>query len=190
MKNDLINRYVEFKVYGFYTEVAKELNCTSDQVSTVYDWILNKTLTEFKQKEDSIQIEIKGLGKLHFDPKKGYIYLKKLVLYKMGRSIKYFHSIVFDEEGNLNEVDVNNLGRHFIFTRAILRRHKRLDEYIRLYQIKLDRFYLEGNLVENQYQYFKKNLITLINQQQSNYESIQRILEANPERFEELRQNF
>jgi len=190
MINNSRELYIEFKVYGFYTEVAKDLKCTSDQVSAIYDWILNKTLTEFKQKDDAIQMEIKGLGKLHFDPKKGYIHLNKNIIYKMVRSIDIINSVLFDEKGNLKELTIQEAGRNFIHVKATVNKHKKLTEAVRIYKIKLDRFYIEGNLIERQYHYLKNRLEKTLEQHSKNYESIQRILETYPERFQEFRQDF
>ena len=43
-----IDKEVEFKSYGLYSDVAKRTEYTVDQVSTVYDWFLRQSLKEIK----------------------------------------------------------------------------------------------------------------------------------------------
>lgn len=69
---------IEIKTYAAYSDVAKELGMTVDQVSTVYEWYLKNTIEDIKQLP-TVKVRLSGLGVLVFNPKKALtIIIKKI----------------------------------------------------------------------------------------------------------------
>jgi hypothetical protein len=60
---------IEIKTYAVYSDVAKELGMTIDQVSTMYEWYLKNTLEDIKELP-TVKVRLSGLGVLVFNPKK------------------------------------------------------------------------------------------------------------------------
>jgi hypothetical protein len=67
---------VEYRSYGLYSDVAKEIGCTVGQIDTVYSWYLNKTCTDLLEKP-TCQIFLKGLGMLQISLPKAVSTLSK-----------------------------------------------------------------------------------------------------------------
>ena len=69
------SKETEFKCYGLYSSVAKDLDCTSADVDIVYSWYLDqviKTTTE----EEVLQVMLRGLGTIKINLKKGISFLQ------------------------------------------------------------------------------------------------------------------
>ena len=60
---------IEIKTYAAYSDVAKELGMTIDQVSTAYEWYLKNTIEDIKELP-TVKVRLSGLGVLVFNPKK------------------------------------------------------------------------------------------------------------------------
>lgn len=167
-----IDKEVEFKSYGLYSDVAKKTDYTVDQVSTVYDWYLRQSLKEVKF-EDTLQAEFKNLGKFKFNPKKGLNYLNKYCN-DIETSIDYYNKYK-DEE---TEERIFKVNRAFI---VMTRRYEILKPTLDTFIKRLDKFYLEGGIKEDQYEFHKKRFFTLEEKTNKLYESIQRISESRKE---------
>jgi len=65
----------EFKCYGLYSSVAKELDCTNADVDTVYSWYLDQLIKETTE-EEVLQVMLRGLGTIKINLKKGISFLQ------------------------------------------------------------------------------------------------------------------
>jgi hypothetical protein len=166
------DKEVEFKSYGLYSDVAKRTEYTVDQVSTVYDWFLRQSLKEIKF-EDTLQAEFKNLGKFKFNPKKGLNYLTKYCN-DIERSIEYYNKYK-DEQTEERQFKIN---RAYI---VMTKRHEILKPTIESFKNRLEKFYLEGGIKEDQYNFHKTRLLKLESKTNNLYESIQRISESRKE---------
>ena len=172
-----IDKEVEFKSYGLYSDVAKKTKYTVDQVSTVYDWYLRQSLKEVKF-EDTLQADFKNLGKFRFNPKKGLNYLGKYCN-DIENSIKYYNKYV----GENTEERVRKVDRAYI---VMTRRYEILKPTLDTFIKRLDKFYLEGGIKEDQYEFHKERFLKLENKTNNLYESIQRISKSRKEGSQEL----
>lgn len=76
----LLSDYIEVRSHGMYSAVAEELGLTIQQVETVYEWYMSKTLTEVKEKP-TVKVKLSGLGTLVFDVKKACKFLYNKILF-------------------------------------------------------------------------------------------------------------
>jgi hypothetical protein len=174
-KQDL---YIQFKSFGFYSQVAEQHKYSVDQVATVYDWIIRKNI-DFLFEKDTIQVNFHNLGKIHFDAKKGanYLYLVGLRIESVVRNLpKYLEGRDIDHQIKL--------------CKSIIRRYEKLLLAMNHYEYKIYKVNEMKCLSEKQYskslEKFNKTKL-LANEI---HKSIQRILESNEEGFKELRQSF
>lgn len=70
--------YIEVKTYAGYSEVAKELGMTIDQVGTVYEWYLKKTIEDIIELP-TVKVRLSGLGVLVFNPVKAMKLIAKKI---------------------------------------------------------------------------------------------------------------
>lgn len=61
---------IEFKVYGFYSQVAKQLDTTIDAVDTVYSWYTDNIIKELET-SSARKVFLQKLGILKFDIVRG-----------------------------------------------------------------------------------------------------------------------
>ena len=169
----MLDKEVEFKSYGLYSDVAKKTDYTVDQVSTVYDWYLKQTLKKIVT-EDTLQADFRNLGKFKFNPKKGLNYLNKYYD-NLVRIIKFYNDSI--EEDNIEKR--TRVERAYII---LINRFNILKPTVYSFDIRLDKLYAEGAITEDQYTYHKKRIIELINKTNQLHEPIQRISTARKER--------
>lgn len=70
-----MNSDFEYKSYGLYSEVARIIGCSSEDVDAVYTWYVNTNLNEMIN-SDKVQVFLKGIGTIKIDFGRGLIYLK------------------------------------------------------------------------------------------------------------------
>jgi len=69
---------IELKTYAAYSDVAKTLGMTNDQVSTVYEWYLKKTIEDIKDLP-TVKVRLSGLGVLVFNPNRAIKIISKKI---------------------------------------------------------------------------------------------------------------
>lgn len=171
---------VEFKSYGLYSEVAKqlkeeksEMSITIEQIDTIYSWYI-KNVIKLLSTDYSLQANLKGLGKIKFHDKKGVsrlnYYQKRII------SLLDYYEKVLDRFNKADEEDRPHLHNKLRIISILANKkfnilEKLGDEYIN----RLEKYYLKGSISERNYHYFKDRYITFKENQSKLYEPIQRI---------------
>lgn len=169
------DKEIEFKSYGLYSDVAKTTDYTVDQVSTVYDWYLRQSVKEILN-EDTIQADFKNLGKFRLNPKKGLNYLNKYYK-KIVETVEYYNTHKDNPEREL---------KVYYAYLVINNRYNTLKPSVISFSNRLDKLYKEGGISEDQYNFHKKRTLTLIENINQLYESIQGISQSRKERGQKL----
>lgn len=169
------DKEIEFKSYGLYSDVAKSTDYTVDQISTVYDWYLKKTLKKIVN-EDTVQADFKNLGKFKLNPKKGINYLNKYYK-KIIDAIQYYEDYKDNPERDT---------KVYYAYLVIQNRYSTLQPSVLSFNTRLDKLLADGGISKEQYDFHKKRTLDLIEKVNQLYEPIQRISESRKERGQKL----
>lgn len=182
---------IEFKSYGLYSEVAKQLkadpkqsNISIDQIDAIYSWYI-KNIVKGLSSNDALQANLKGLGKIKFHFKKGSSRLK----HNQGKLIKlvdYYYEVVKKESLAETEEEKQHLSTRIKYIYLILKKQYPIlndlgEEYLR----RLEKYYMKGSMTEKNYLFFQDRYETFTKNQSELYESIQRVFRAYEERSKE-----
>ena len=165
------NIELEYKSYGLYSEVARKIGCSLDDVDAVYSWYLNTTLNDMLT-GDNVQVFLKGLGTIKIDFGRGLIYLKGYLNQLNNR----VHAYIEDNRPS------------YLKLSFLLNRHRMLKETIESMKKRIVKYKEIGAIKEAGYMNKLTRLEQLENQLQIIYESIQRIPEYEQKRTAECRQ--
>lgn len=155
------HKEIEYRSYGLYSEVAKEMKCTVDQVATVYDWYLNHVLSDVNTK-DTVQVHLKGLGKFRFHP---------------GNGMRYLQGYVQQIEKDLYHIEKYNaaINERYIRKNYVKQRYAKLSEAVRSYEVRLEKVYAANLISDAMYQKQFTKLTNLKQKLTDLYEPLQRI---------------
>lgn len=177
---------VEFKSYGLYSEVAKqlkeeksEMTPTIDQIDAIYSWYI-KNIIKSLSSDYALQANLKGLGKIKFHDKKGASRLK----YYQNRIISLldYYTKVLGKYDNASEEDKPYLFNKLrIMSILANKKYTMLEKLGNEYINRLEKYYSKGSISERNYHYFKDRYITFKENQSKIYEPIQRILSTHEE---------
>ena len=170
--NKEIFKDLEFKSYGLYSEVARKLGCSSEEVDTVYSWYINTTLNQMIH-EDNIQVFFKGLGTIKIDFGRGLIFLKGYL-------------------ANLNNqvnAYIENKRPSYLRLSYLEARHRILRDTIETMKRRIVKYKNIGAIKEAGFMNKYTRLEQLENQLNQLYESIQRIPEYEQKRTAECGQS-
>lgn len=166
---------LEFRVYGFYTSVAKELKTTASNVDTVYTWYLNKSLQQIEE-EPSLQVFFKNLGMLKTNLTEGTRGLGRYT-YGLEESLaRYFNEL----ESKFEKPSAGYL----------VYRCNQLMEAMKSFVERIERLRAEGDINESVYINRLARLEHINKKLNELYESIQRIPELEQKRSSERGQDF
>lgn len=158
---------IEIKTYAAYSEVAKELGMTIDQVSTVYEWYLKNTVEDIKQLP-TVKVRLSGLGVLVFNPKKA----ARIIATK----IKSETLLTLEPREDLTAV--RGYSNYYM-----------LKEWIKLFEDRYNRA-LSKKLFVGEYAASCDRSLALIKQNHTLlYESLQRVHGSEPEGVKKLEQS-
>lgn len=160
---------IEYRSYGLYSEVAKDTGYTVDQVSTIYDWYLKKTFDDINNK-DTVQVNLKGLGKMKFHPGNGMRYLQGYV-----------------EQFNNDLVHLSKKAAHegFIYKNYIKKKYDKVSNAVASYERRLHKGYESGGIHDHVFNKQVGKLEILKQKLTDLYEPVQRICSYEPERTQE-----
>jgi len=164
---------IEFKCYGFYSTVAKELGCNASDVDTVYSWYLDNTVKQLTE-DPALQVMLRGIGTLKINLKKALSYLKGYTL-TLEELVDYYYN-----DGANKRTDVK--------ARFLNKRCLSLINMASTLKSRIERMREADLITETNY----LNKITIVekfqNQLDNLYESIQRIPEYELKRSPQRRQ--
>jgi hypothetical protein len=163
---------VEFKSYGLYSEVARQVDCTAADVDTIYSWYMAKTLDQLNN-EHSIQALVKGLGHIKIDFNRGLRFFKGYITGLETQVIWY--------------LDKNRPS--YLRLSFLIARHKALSETVTSMKIRLEKYWEMGAIKEAGYMNKLTRLDYMQNRLNIIYESIQRIPEFEQKRTAECGQS-
>lgn len=163
---------VEFKSYGLYSEVARQVDCTAADVDTIYSWYMNTTLDQMNN-EDSVKVFLRGLGTIKIDFGRGLRFLKGYIT-GLDKQVTWY-------------LDKNRPS--YLRLSFLIARQKSLSETITSMKIRLDKYKEVGAIKEAGYMNKLTRLDQLQNQLNLIYESIQRIPEFEQKRTAECGQS-
>lgn len=163
---------VEFKSYGLYSEVARQVDCTAADVDTIYSWYIGKTLDQMNN-EPSVKVFFKGLGTIKLD---------------FARGLRYFQGYISSLDQQVTfYLDKNRPS--YLRLSFLLARHKGLSETITSTKQRLEKYKDMGAIKEAGYMNKLTRLDQLQNRLNLIYESIQRIPEFEQKRTAECGQS-
>lgn len=162
---------LEYRSYGLYSDVAKDTGYTVDQVSTIYDWYLKKTFDDIINK-DTVQVNLKGLGKMKFHPGNGMRYLQGYVE-QIGEDLKH-----------LAKKDVNE---GYIYKSYVKKKYEKLLKTVESYERRFQKVREAGAMHDHVYNKQIVKLQTLKEKIANLYEPVQRICTIESKGIEELR---
>jgi hypothetical protein len=163
---------VEFKSYGLYSEVARQVDCTAADVDTIYSWYINTTLDQMNN-EHSVKVFLKGLGTIKIDFGRGLRFLKGYIT-GLDKQVTWY-------------LDKNRPS--YLRLSFLIARQKILSETITSMKQRLERYKDMGAIKEAGYMNKLTRLDQLQNQLNLIYESIQRIPEFEQKRTAECGQS-
>lgn len=163
---------VEFKSYGLYSEVARQVDCTAADVDTIYSWYINKTLDQMNN-EESVKVFLKGLGIIKIDFGRGLRFLRGYII-GLDKQVTWY-------------LDKNRPS--YLRLSFLIARQKMLTDTITSMKKRLERYKDMGAIKEAGYMNKLTRLDQLQNQLNLIYESIQRIPEYEQKRTAECRQS-
>jgi hypothetical protein len=166
---------IEFRVYGFYSSVAKELKTTVNNVDAVYTWYLGKSLQQIEE-EPSLQVFFKNLGMLKINLTEGTKGLGRCVFGLEESLARYF-----DELENKFEKPT---------AAYLVYRCNQLMTAMKSFKERIERMRVEGDINEAVYANRLARLEHIDKKLTELYESIQRIPELEQKRVPECGQDF
>lgn len=179
---------VEFKSYGLYSEVSKEikekqidLNITVEQIDTIYSWYIKNIVSSLCE-NNSLQAHLKGLGKIKFHSKKANSRLNHQ-LNRLTTLVEYYEKVKLKLNlSTLNEEEKDQINKKLRIISIILnKKNNTLVNLEKEYIERLEKFYSKGSISEKNYNYFKMRFNTFKENQSKLYEPIQRILRTHQE---------
>ena len=165
----LLSDYIEVRAHGMYSSVAEELGLTIQQVESVYQWYLSKTLTEIKEKP-TVKVKFSGLGTLVFDMRRSCRFLY--------RKLRFYATIM---ENPVNWPENKVPKEHF------LEIYNRYSELLERVEVLFARAKGKNYYKEKELDYSERFLSGVKKAQTDFYESIQRIFKDGNGRPEEPR---
>lgn len=159
---------IEIKTYAAYSEVAKDLEMTIDQVSTVYDWYLKKTLEDIKELP-TVKVRLSGLGVLVFNPNKAM----KLIATKLK-----------------SEILCTQSPREDLTAVRGYRNYYMLKDWIQLFEDRYNRGKVKKLYVEVVTTYFDQILEKQKQHHKNLYESLQRVHGPEPDGSKEFKKDL
>jgi hypothetical protein len=166
---------IEFRVYGFYSSVAKELKTTINSVDTVYTWYLGKSLEQIED-GPSVQVFFKNLGMLKMNLTEGTKGLGRCVFGLEESLARYFNEI----ESKYEKPSAGYLAY----------RCNQLLAAMKSFKQRIERLRTEGDINEAVYANRLARLEHIDKKLTELYESIQRIPELEQKRVAECGQDF
>lgn len=166
---------IEFRVYGFYSSVAKELKTTVNNVDAVYTWYLAKSLEQIEN-EPTVQVFLKNLGMFKMNLTEGTRGLSRSA-YGLQESISRY----FDEIENKYEKPSAGY---------LVYRCNQLLTAMQSFKQRIERLRTEGDINESVYANRMARLEHIDKKLTELYESIQRIPELEQKRVSERGQDF
>ena len=166
-----MNSDFEYKSYGLYSEVARMIGCSSEDVDAVYSWYVNNNLNEMIH-SDKVQVFLKGIGTIKIDFGRGLIYLKGYItalnaytnFYTENKRPSYLRLSYLEKRAQLLQATIESMKRRIVKFREI------------------------GAIKEAGFMNKLTRLEQLENQLKTIYESIQRIPEYQQKRTAECGQ--
>jgi hypothetical protein len=158
---------IQIKTYAVYSDVAKELGMTIDQVSTVYEWYLKNTIEDIKELP-TVKVRLSGLGVLVFNPAKA----SKLVASK----IKSETLLTLEPREDLTAL--RGYTNYYM-----------IEDWIRLFEERYERGKAKKLYRPNQVSLFDYSLNQMKENHKKLYESLQRVHGPEPEGVKESRQS-
>jgi hypothetical protein len=163
---------IQFKSYGLYSEVARQVNCTAADVDTIYSWYIGKTLDQLNN-EHSVKAMIRGLGTIKIDFSRGLRFLKGYIT-ALDKQVTWY---------------LDNNRPSYLRLSFLIARQKILSQTITSMKHRLERYREMGAIKEAGYMNKLTRLDHLQNRLDVIYESIQRIPEYEQKRTAECRQS-
>ena len=161
---------LEYRSYGLYSDVAKDTGYTVDQVSTVYDWYLKKTFEDIINK-DTVQVNLKGLGKMKFHP---------------GNGMRYLQGYVEQVYSDLTHLEKKPKNEGFIYKSYVKKKYEKLENAVSSYERRFNKVRELGGMHDYVFNKQTEKLKTLTEKIANLYEPVQRICTIESERTEEL----
>jgi hypothetical protein len=167
---------VEFKSYGLYSDAAETLkkeglHITVDQVEKIYNWYVKNIIASITEGE-SLQANLKNLGKIKFHYKKGMSTLNNQ-LEKLIGLLEYFDKI---NQKNLEPEDLEK--RKYRIYLVLKKNYNKLLETSEAYFLKLEKIKANQGISEKQYEFQKERYNKLSTKLKELYEPVQRIFTA------------
>jgi hypothetical protein len=162
---------IQFKSYGLYSEVARQVNCTAADVDTIYSWYIGKTLDQLNN-EHSVKAMIRGLGTIKIDFSRGLRFLKGYIT-ALDKQVTWY---------------LDNNRPSYLRLSFLIARQKILSQTITSMKHRLERYREMGAIKEAGYMNKLTRLDHLQNRLDVIYESIQRIPEYEQKRTAECGQ--
>lgn len=150
---------IEYRSYGLYSEVAKDTGYTVDQVSTIYDWYLKKTFDDINN-QDTIQVNLSGLGKMKFHP---------------GNGMRYLQGYVEQFNSDLAHISKKAINEGFIHKTYVKKKYEKVSKAVASYEKRLYKAYEQGGIHDHVFNKQLPKLETLKQKLTDLYEPIQRI---------------
>jgi hypothetical protein len=166
---------IEFRVYGFYSSVAKELKTTVGNVDAVYSWYTSKSLEQIED-QPSLQVFLKNLGMFKINLTEGTKGLGRCVFGLEESLSRYFDEI----ESKFEKPSAAYL----------VYRCNQLLEAMKSFKGRIERLKTDGDINEAVYANRMARLEHIDKKLTELYESIQRIPELEQKRVPECGQNF
>jgi len=159
---------IEVKTYAAYSEVAKEMDMTIDQVSTVYEWYLKNTIEDIIDLP-TVKVRLSGLGVLVFNPNKAM----KIIASK----IKSEYLLTLEPREDLTAVRGYN-------------NYYMLQDWIRLFEERYERGKYKKLYADVVVDHLDRSLIKVKNNHKELYESLQRVHGPEPKGLKEPEQSI
>lgn len=161
---------IEYRSYGLYSEVAKDTGYSVDQVSTVYDWYLKKTFEDINTK-DTVQVNLKGLGKMKFHP---------------GNGMRYLQGYVEQFNKDLVHIGKKSANEGFIYKTYIKKKYDKIGAVIESYERRFLKAYEAGGIHDHVYNKQSEKLKVLKQKFTDLYEPVQRVCRYESEGTQEF----
>lgn len=158
---------IEIKTYAAYTDVAKDLGMTIDQVSTVYEWYLKKTVEDIKELP-TVKVRLSGLGVLVFNASKAL----KIIATK----IKSEYLLTQEPREDLTALRGYN-------------NYYMLEDWLRMFDERYERAKEKKYYNEVVLDYLEKTVAYVKLTHKNLYESLQRVHGPEPEGSKEFKQS-
>ena len=163
---------IEYRSYGLYSEVAKESGHTINDIETVYNWYLNKTLEDMILKP-TLKVYLKNLGRFELD---------------FGAALRYMRGHVTGLEDAYEDFIGGN-DRGWLTTPYFYSRYSFLEKALDSLRIRLTKIKKADAIRDLVYVNKEAKLSHIENHLKRLYEPIQRIPEHELKRSPEHRQS-